>query len=48
LDLQGLAETWRRLLAGEGRQLGVCDRSGERGDFPALGVHDFSQLVHWP
>ena len=41
LDLQGLAETWRRMLAGEGRQFGIRDRPGERGDFPALGVHDF-------
>ena len=36
------------MLAGEGRQFGVRDGTGERGDFPALGVHDFGQLVHWP
>jgi hypothetical protein len=34
------------MYAGEGRQFGVCDRTGERGDFPTLGVHDFGQLVH--
>jgi hypothetical protein len=33
--------------AGEGRQFGVGDGTGERGDFPALGVHDFGQFVHW-
>ena len=47
-DRQGLTEARRRRPAGEGRQFGVGDGTGERGDFPALGVHDFGQLVHWP
>jgi len=47
-DRQGLTEAGRRRAAREGRQFGVGDGTGERGDFPALGVHDFGQLVHWP
>jgi len=46
-DRERLTEARRVMPAGEGRQLGVGDGTGERGDLPALGIHDFGQLVHW-